>query len=39
MRKWCGAKDRPGKHQAIYGDEKFSKIIVMDQSPIGHAPR
>ncbi len=39
MRKWYGAKDRPGKHQAIYGDEKFSKIIVMDQSPIGRTPR
>ena len=39
MRKWYGAKDRPGKHKAIYGDEKFSKIIVMDQSPIGRTPR
>jgi excinuclease ABC subunit A len=39
MRKWYGAKARPGKHQAIYGDEKFSKIIVMDQSPIGRTPR
>ncbi len=39
MRKWYGAKDRPGHHQAIYGDEKFSKIIVMDQSPIGRTPR
>jgi excinuclease ABC subunit A len=39
MRKWYGAKDRPGKHQAIYGDEKFSKIIVMDQNPIGRTPR
>ena len=39
MRKWYGAKDRPGKHQAIYGDEKFSKIIVMNQSPIGRTPR
>lgn len=39
MRKWYGAKDRPGRHQAIYGDEKFSKIIVMDQSPIGRTPR
>ncbi len=33
------AQTEPGKHQAITGDKKISKIISIDQSPIGRTPR
>ncbi|MCK5122806.1 MAG: excinuclease ABC subunit UvrA, partial [Candidatus Pacebacteria bacterium] len=29
----------PGKHKAIIGDKKISKVINIDQSPIGRTPR
>ena len=30
---------RPGKHDKIIGADKFDKIIMIDQSPIGKTPR
>ena len=34
-----GAKDEPGKHDAILGVEHVDKVIEIDQSPIGRTPR
>ncbi len=34
-----GARDKPGRHQAILGAEAIDKIINIDQSPIGRTPR
>ncbi|MBU0676930.1 MAG: excinuclease ABC subunit UvrA [Verrucomicrobia bacterium] len=39
FRKIYGSKDRPGKHRRINGADKFDKVIVIDQSPIGRTPR
>jgi len=33
------AQAEPGKHKAIIGDKKISKVINIDQSPIGRTPR
>jgi excinuclease ABC subunit A len=33
------AQTEPGKHKAIVGDKKISKVINIDQSPIGRTPR
>jgi excinuclease ABC subunit A len=33
------AQMEPGKHKAIVGDKKISKVINIDQSPIGRTPR
>jgi excinuclease ABC subunit A len=33
------AKDRPGRHQAIWGLEHIDKIVEIDQTPIGRTPR
>ena len=38
-RQFYGAKDVPGKHGRILGDEAFDKVVVIDQSPIGRTPR
>jgi excinuclease ABC subunit A len=39
QRHFYGAKDEPGKHEAISGLEGFDKVVVVDQSPIGRSPR
>jgi excinuclease ABC subunit A len=39
FRKWYGSKEKPAEHRAIKGDDKFDKIIVIDQSAIGRTPR
>ena len=33
------AQTEPGKHKLISGDKKISKVINIDQSPIGRTPR
>ena len=33
------AQAEPGKYKAIIGDKKISKVINIDQSPIGRTPR
>jgi excinuclease ABC subunit A len=38
-RQFYGAKEVPGAHGRILGDEAFDKVIVIDQSPIGRTPR
>ena len=38
-RRLHGAKDKPGKHEAIAGIEAIDKVIEIDQSPIGRTPR
>ena len=39
FRHFYRSKDRPGKHERIYGLEQIDKAIVIDQSPIGRTPR
>jgi len=34
-----GARERPGKVDAILGLEQLDKVVVIDQSPIGRTPR
>src|SRR4029077_15158616 len=34
-----GAREEPGKHDAVEGVEHIDKIIEIDQSPIGRTPR
>jgi len=34
-----GARDRPGRCDAILGLEHLDKVVVIDQSPIGRTPR
>lgn len=38
-RQFYGAKEVPGDHGRIFGDEAFDKVVVIDQSPIGRTPR
>ena len=38
-RRISGARDVPGRHEAIEGLEFLDKIIDIDQSPIGRTPR
>jgi excinuclease ABC subunit A len=39
FRQWYGSKEQPGAHTAILGADKLSKIVVIDQAPIGRTPR
>ncbi len=34
-----GAREKPGRHEAILGAQAIDKIINIDQSPIGRTPR
>ena len=38
-RKLNGAKSLPGKHRAIEGLDHFSRLVLVDQEPIGRSPR
>ncbi len=38
-RRLYGAKDRPGRHRELLGIEYLSKMVVVDQTPIGRTPR
>ena len=38
-RRLHGARDHPGKHEAIDGLDFLDKVIYIDQSPIGRTPR
>jgi len=38
-RRLYGSKERPGKHRALLGIEYLSKVVVIDQTPIGRTPR
>lgn len=37
--KWYQAKDRPGKHRELRGEENLGKIVTIDQTPLGRTPR
>lgn len=39
FRKFYRAKDEPGEHKEILGDENLNKVVLVDQSPIGRTPR
>ena len=39
LKKLHRSQTEPGKYKAIIGDKKISKIISIDQSPIGRTPR
>src|SRR5262252_2006080 len=38
-RKFTGAREHPGEHDAVEGLEHLDKVIDIDQSPIGRTPR
>ncbi len=38
-RKLSGAREAPGRHDALHGLEHLDKVIDIDQSPIGRTPR
>jgi len=38
-RRFYGAKEKPGPHDALLGTEHIDKVIIIDQSPIGRTPR
>ncbi|HRZ56214.1 MAG TPA: excinuclease ABC subunit UvrA [Candidatus Paceibacterota bacterium] len=38
-RRLTGASERPGLHTGIEGIENLSKMVVIDQTPIGRTPR
>ena len=39
MRRFYGAKAKPGKFRRLAGAESLDKVIEIDQSPIGRTPR
>ncbi|MCZ7372616.1 MAG: excinuclease ABC subunit UvrA [Candidatus Methanoperedens sp.] len=38
-RRFYNAREKPGRHRGIIGQENIDKIIIIDQSPIGRTPR
>ena len=38
-RQFHHAKEAPGTHGRIHGVDRFDKVVVIDQSPIGRTPR
>ncbi len=38
-RHYYGATDAPGEHDAIEGWEHITKVVTLDQAPIGRSPR
>lgn len=34
-----GSFDQPGKHKKIEGLDKISKVVIVDQTPLGRSPR
>jgi len=39
MKKFYKAKEDPGQHETILGQEFLNKVVLVDQSPIGRIPR
>jgi excinuclease ABC subunit A len=39
LKRFYNAKEEPGKHESIEGVENISKVVLVDQSPIGRTPR
>jgi excinuclease ABC subunit A len=39
LKRFYNAKEEPGEHEAILGMENLSKVVLVDQSPIGRTPR
>jgi excinuclease ABC subunit A len=39
LKRFYNAKEEPGDHEAILGMENLSKVVLVDQSPIGRTPR
>ena len=39
LRRLHGAREAPGKHRGLAGDEQIDKVIDINQQPIGRTPR
>ncbi|MBU3895840.1 excinuclease ABC subunit UvrA [Patescibacteria group bacterium] len=39
LKRFYKAKEEPGAHGGITGDEYLNKVVLVDQSPIGRTPR